>query len=802
MRFGRTLRNSIYDPWKSNYIDYSKLKKLLREDSSGKGSPSRPDPEAHKWTEEDEGAFVEELVNVQLEKVNAFQVETYKQLRDRTSACEAKLEKHAAPGQEEGEEGQESETNVVKPEKQDELREVLEELDEITKETNELEKYSRINFTGFLKAAKKHDRKRGSNYRVRPLLQVRLAALPFNSEDYSPLLYRLSTMYSFIRENMEESGEKGLSTSEPKTGGDEYKSHKFWVHPENLLEVKTYILRRLPVLVYNPQTSRVVEGGQPDPTITSLYFDNPNFSLYNQKVDKTSDASSLRLRWFGQLNDKPEIFFEKKTIKENDESEEIRFPIKDKYVQPFIRGEYKMEKSVQKLRDREGEDSEGGVQLERNVEDIQNFIQRNELQPVLRANCKRTAFQVPGGDGVRISLDTELAFIREDALDVDRPCRDPEEWHRGDIDDAEMSYPFTSIRKGEIIRFPYALLEIKVRNGSNKKTNEWVADLMSSHLVKEAPRFSKFVHGVAQLFEDYVNSFPFWLSDLETDIRKDPEAAFQEEQERKAKQAEDEFAVGSLLGRKSVRSFKAAMASPVAKSPADFQDLDKGRIAKPQSARGTQSGVDDAVVEEDDSDDDGQQASRIKPGATPALLSILPSLSTSKYARARRQPVQLPTGVRDPGKLIKDSGPVHVEPKVWLANQRTFIKWQHISVLLASLSLGLYNAAGESNNVARGLAVVYTLVAAFAGAWGWWTYMQRSRMIEERSGKDFDSIVGPIVVCLGLVVALCLNFGFKYRAAMSKTDPQSVSNHTTDLTAQPYRIIDLPAWVAAEQDLR
>ena len=191
MRFGRTLRNSIYDPWKSNYIDYSKLKKLLREeDSSDKGSPSRPDPEAHKWTEEDEGAFVEELVNVQLEKVNAFQVETYKQLRDRTSACEAKLERHAVPSQDEGKEGQESETNVVKPEKQDELREVLEELDGITKEINELEKYSRINFTGFLKAAKKHDRKRGSNYRVRPLLQVRLAALPFNSEDYSPLLYR------------------------------------------------------------------------------------------------------------------------------------------------------------------------------------------------------------------------------------------------------------------------------------------------------------------------------------------------------------------------------------------------------------------------------------------------------------------------------------------------------------------------------------------------------------------------------------------------------------------------------------
>ena len=535
-----------------------------------------------------------------------------------------------------------------------------------------------------------------------------------------------------------------------------------WVHPENLLEVKTYILRRLPVLVYNPQTSRIVEAGQPDPTITSLYFDNPSFSLYTRKVDKTSDASSLRLRWFGQLNDKPEVLFEKKTIKESDDSEEIRFPIKDKYVQSFIRGDYKMEKSVQKLRDRQGEDSEGVTQFERNVKDIQKFIQDIKLQPVLRANYKRTAFQVPGDDGVRISLDTDLAFIREDALDTDRPCRDPEEWHRRDVDDAEMDYPFTSIRKGEVSRFPYALLEIKVRHGAKKKTNEWVEDLMSSHLVKEAPRFSKFVHGVAQLFEDYVNSFPFWLSDLETDIRKDPEAAFQEEQEKKAKKAEDEFAVGSMLGRKSVRSFKAAVGSPVGKSPADFQDLDKGRTVNPQPSpgKGKISGVDD-VAEEDDSDDDGQQARRTKSGTTSGLLSLFPSLSTSKYARAHRQPVQLPPGVREPGKLIKESGPVRVEPKVWLANQRTFIKWQHITVLLASLSLGLYNAAGESNDVARGLAVVYTLVAAFAGAWGWWMYIVRSRMIEQRSGKDFDNIVGPIVVCVGLVVALCLNFGFK-----------------------------------------
>ncbi|KAK5141481.1 hypothetical protein LTR04_002587, partial [Oleoguttula sp. CCFEE 6159] len=542
MKFGSILRKSVYPPWKDFYIDYDKLKKLLRDDGYD---------EENGWTEDDEGAFVEELVNVQLEKVHAFQSETYQKLRDRTSKCEAKLDPVviSATGdiEQEDEQDGEAESSVKnKPAPSDEekdkiVKEVLEELDSITKEINELEKYSRINYTGFLKAAKKHDRRRGHAYRVRPLLQVRLAALPFNKEDYSPLLYRLSAMYSFVRQNLEGKDRRGLSVSDSQVGADSFTSLKFWVHPENLLEVKTVILRRLPVLVYNPQTSKVAEGGQRDPTITSIYFDNPNFSLYTDKVNNLSDASSLRLRWYGQLSQKPEIVFEKKTIKEGDASEEQRFQIKEKYIQPFIKGEYKMEKSVQKLQDRAGEDSGLVRQLQKSVNDIQAFISQKDLQPVLRANYARTAFQIPGDDRVRISLDTDLALIREDAIDTERPCRDPDNWHRTDIDSAEMEYPFTSIRRGEISRFPFALLEIKTKG---RKKYEWVADLMNSHLVKEAPRFSKFVHGVAQLFEDNVNTFPFWLSEVETDIRRDPHQAFEEEQVKKQKEKEDESAVG------------------------------------------------------------------------------------------------------------------------------------------------------------------------------------------------------------------------------------------------------------------
>jgi orotate phosphoribosyltransferase len=37
-------------------------------------------------------------------------------------------------------------------------------------------------------------------------------------------------------------------------------------------------------------------------------------------------------------------------------------------------------------------------------------------------------------------------------------------------------------------------------------------------------------------------------------------------------------------------------------------------------------------------------------------------------------------------------------------------------------------------------------------------------LIRERSGKDFDALTGPLVVAVGLAVALCLNFAFKYQA--------------------------------------
>ncbi|KAJ3577128.1 hypothetical protein NPX13_g3440 [Xylaria arbuscula] len=746
MRFGKTLRESIYPPWRDQYIDYSKLKSMLREDKS--------DDEDVPWTEEDENRFCDEIFNVQLDNVSQFQA---KNGCEPTATGRCRFRKALRPGP-----LRRKAKSAVDNLRLEELRA---ELDAIVNDVKRLKKYSSLNYTGFLKIVKKHDRKRGGRYKVRPMMRVSLAQHGLNSEQgYSPLLNKLSLMYYAINQSLDKDKQQqplDLEYQEEVHNGERYTAHKFWVHPDNLLEVKTAILRHLPALVYSQQSAKELDGNQ-DPKITSLYFDNSKFDLYSKKVNRQTDASSVRLRWYGQLNEKPDILLEQKIIYEDGTSEEKKFNIKDKYIRQYLDGEYKMEKSIQKM-ERQGQQNDSIDSFRTTAENIQKFIVDNKLEPVMRANYTRTAFQKPGDDRVRISIDTDIAFIREDTLDHDRPCRDPAEWHRTDIDNSNMMYPFKNINQSEVSKFPHALLEIKWKEEEGRKRPAWIDDLMASHLVYATPRFSKFVHGVAALFEDYVNSLPFWLSDLETDIRKDPQQAHEEEEQRRAQQAEDAQAVDSLLGTSAMRaSYKPAASSPIAKSYLSERAASEARTQRQvdESNNETADGAGEAA-EADDED-------RAKRNYG-TLTSVFPGFTLSRYGRSKRQRDQLPEGVTKPEVWLKNAGPLQIEPKVWLANERTFLKWQHICILLGSLALGLYTAAGE-DIVAESMGIAYIAIAVMAGLWGNTMLHRRRKMIVERSGKDFDNMIGPLAISVALMIALILNFVFAYRNALGKLD--------------------------------
>ncbi|CEH13763.1 Component of vacuolar transporter chaperone (Vtc) involved in vacuole fusion [Ceraceosorus bombacis] len=122
---------------------------------------------------------------------------------------------------------------------------------------------------------------------------------------------------------------------------------------------------------------------------------------------------------------------------------------------------------------------------------------------------------------------------------------------------------------------------------------------------------------------------------------------------------------------------------------------------------------------------------------------------------------------------------VRVEAKVWFANERTWISWLRVSVLLGSFSLALFNSAGyfahrlpdtpggtpgpevpEGPNAStiRNFGIVYAAIAVATLLWGLWSYQRRVTLIKRRYAGDFDDLVGPPLICIALFIAVLVNF--------------------------------------------
>ena len=75
--------------------------------------------------------------------------------------------------------------------------------------------------------------------------------------------------------------------------------------------------------------------------------------------------------------------------------------------------------------------------MQKLANDVQKSIVPKRMRPTIRAFYRRTAFQLNNDARVRISLDTELALIRED--DYGGRTRSGEHWKREDIG---IDWPF------------------------------------------------------------------------------------------------------------------------------------------------------------------------------------------------------------------------------------------------------------------------------------------------------------------------------------------------------------------------
>ncbi|KAJ1990338.1 GTPase regulator Nrf1 [Coemansia spiralis] len=103
--------------------------------------------------------------------------------------------------------------------------------------------------------------------------------------------------------------------------------------------------------------------------------------------------------------------------------------------------------------------------------------------------------------------------------------------------------------------------------------------------------------------------------------------------------------------------------------------------------------------------------------------------------------------------------PVRVEPKVFFANERTFLSWLNFAIVLGSLALGLLNFGDRTGKIA---GAAFTLIAMFVMVYALMLFQWRAERIRQRDAGPYDDRRGPTVLVVVLICAILINFYLRF----------------------------------------
>ncbi len=309
------------------------------------------------------------------------------------------------------------------------------------------------------------------------------------------------------------------------------------------------------------------------------------------------------------------------------------------------------------------------------------------------------------------------------------------------------------------------------------------------------PKFSKFIHGCATLLPNRVELVPFWLPQMETDIRKPATRKAAISRPPNSSSNTNSHTPSNTNSRSSATDL-AKYTEPVsddedsednrqrgqAEDEAAWADLPPEAAAEAKAYRLQNAAA--GASEGPAAASRPVKAQEIFPKLTPANLH---KLLGAKYSRDQATNEAAAEGAADggdpsgfqsvPGRMEYVSSfraqpgkrvaiPVRVEPKVFYANERTTLSWIEFSVVVSAIGVGLLSFSDPHDDIALAAAGCFTAVALLSLVYTAGRYVWRVGKIRNREAVNYHDWLGPTVLCAVLFVAVIVNGSLRWKSGL------------------------------------
>lgn len=569
--------------------------------------------------------------------------------------------------------------------------------------------FIRINIIGFKKLLKHSDKASGLNLskEYNTILSNTLTKI----EHLNELIYKQSKL-KLKTQNI--SGKSSVNLSFIR------KTNKYWVHKDNLIPLKLSIVRHLPLYVFdltkdkkenintnNESPYAAWNHKTHDTNINSIYFDNKDHDLYMGRLQKNEGAEAIRIRYYGELKSEEDlVFVERKRHCDSwtgEESKKLRFKLQEKYVDQLLmlllnnKDTSSIWKEVKKINLKSDHSSEEKEHLRILFNEVTTAIKNQKLFPSVRTYYKRIAFQLPGDATVRISLDSDLVMVDES-----------KEYFKK-INDKTFKTSFTNRlwRRTDIknVEYPfYALHDTEI---------------------------VRFPHSILEVkTQSLDDTKPEWITEI-------IESCYTEHVHKFSK-----FLHGTAILHENIQDIPywlPQMRTDIRKDP--FMSIK----SRKEFINGALLDISSQVNEKDSKIEDSCEISRSG------------YRNNGRYSPNRNN---INTTNNTTNNTTRISIPVRVEPKVFFANERTFLSWVQFAIFLGGIGTAMLNIT--NNYKANICGAVMIAVAIVFACYALHLFFWRANKIRSKDPGPYDDTKGPFLMVGMFIIALIFSVYFKF----------------------------------------